>query len=302
MAALKERLHAAEAERGRLRDDNEELRADEDERRELRRRMVAAEEAAGKLHAKAERCDVSEAKLRASEADRQNMQSERSDTHKRLQDMTDKVLSVTSEKDVLVRHSAHQVHVEAELSNARRELDQMKRGHLAVRTDLRENTAEWRDAAEGVGRVLRHHIYSHTRWERAVADEVHGAAEAHNLGQRSAVRLVAAAEREAAELAASAIETVRASRQLLQQYGAECMAVVAQVAHQHQVRADERIDAALGYVRSAEARAKTAEAQAEHNAADARRARAGTHKSSSSSEAPRALVATGGSPDSGTKP
>jgi hypothetical protein len=27
---------------------------------------------------------------------------------------------VTSEKDVLVRHSAHQVHIEAELSNAKR--------------------------------------------------------------------------------------------------------------------------------------------------------------------------------------
>ena len=69
---------------------------------------------------------------------------------------------------VSVRHSAHQVHVEAELSNAKRELDQMKRGHLAVRTDLREHTSEWREAAEGVGRVLRHHIYSHTRWERSV--------------------------------------------------------------------------------------------------------------------------------------
>ena len=53
VAALKERLHGAEAERNRLRDENEELRADEDERRELRRRMNTAEEAAGggkKIH------------------------------------------------------------------------------------------------------------------------------------------------------------------------------------------------------------------------------------------------------------
>jgi hypothetical protein len=130
-----------------------------------------------------------------------------------------------------------------------RELDQMKRGHLAVHTDLREHTTEWREAAEGVGRVLRHHIYSHTRWERSVADEVHGATEAHALGQRSTVRLVAAAEREAADLAANAIEVVRASRQMLQQYGAECTSVIAEVAHQHQMRADNRIEAALGYVR-----------------------------------------------------
>lgn len=109
VAALKERLHGAEAERNRLRDENEELRADDNERRELRRRMNTAEEAAGKLRQKAERCDLAEAKLRAAEADRQNLQSERADAHKRLQEMTERLLMVTSEKDVLVRHSAHQV-------------------------------------------------------------------------------------------------------------------------------------------------------------------------------------------------
>jgi chromosome segregation ATPase len=94
VAALKERLHGAEAERNRLRDENEELRADEDERRDHRRRMNTAEEAAGKLRQKAERCDLAEAKLRAAEADRQNLQSERTDAHKRLQEMTEKVLLV----------------------------------------------------------------------------------------------------------------------------------------------------------------------------------------------------------------
>jgi hypothetical protein len=49
--------------------------------------------------------------------------------------------------------------------------------------------------------------------------------------------VVAAAEREAAALAANAIEVVRAARQLLQQYGAECSAVVAEISFQHQRRA-----------------------------------------------------------------
>ena len=46
---------------------------------------------------------MAEAKLRAAEADRQNLQSERTDAHKRLQEMTEKVLTVTTEKDVLAR-------------------------------------------------------------------------------------------------------------------------------------------------------------------------------------------------------
>ena len=120
----------------------------------------------------------------------------------------------------------------------------------------------------------------------AEADEVHGAAEAHALGQRSTVRLVAAAEREAADLAANAIEVVRASRQLLQQYGSECTAVVAEMAHHHQTRADDRINAALGYVREAEARAEAAEALAERNAAEARRARAAAERAGAGSAAP----------------
>ena len=120
----------------------------------------------------------------------------------------------------------------------------------------------------------------------AAADEVHGAAEAHALGQRSTVRLVAAAEREAADLAANAIEVVRASRQLLQQYGSECTAVVAEMAHHHQTRADDRINAALGYVREAEARAEAAEASAERNAAEARRARAAAERASAGTAAP----------------
>lgn len=109
VSALKERLHAAEAERNRLRDENEELRADDNERRDLRRRVKTAEEAAGTMRMKAAGYDVTEAKLRAAEADRQNLQAERADAHKRLQEMTEKLLMVTSEKDVLVRHSAHQV-------------------------------------------------------------------------------------------------------------------------------------------------------------------------------------------------
>ena len=37
----------------------------------------------------------------------------------------------------------------------------------------------WRDGAEGLGRVLRAHIYGHARWERAVSDECSAALDAH---------------------------------------------------------------------------------------------------------------------------
>ena len=50
-----------EAERNRLRDESDELRGEEGERRDLRRRTTVAEEAAGTLRLKAERCDLAEA-------------------------------------------------------------------------------------------------------------------------------------------------------------------------------------------------------------------------------------------------
>ena len=40
-------------------------------------------------------------------------------------------------------------------------LERLQRGHLATKTSKREETAEWREAADGLGRVLRHHIYGH---------------------------------------------------------------------------------------------------------------------------------------------
>ena len=272
VAALKERVHAAEHERDRLRDRMEEMEGDVSDHRELRRRMQLAEERASGLQKKADKCELAEAKLRAAEANAQNLQEERSQAHKRLQEMTEKLLHVTNEKDVLVRHSAHQVHVEAELANAKRELEQARKSGLAVRAERKEHAVEWNEAAENMGRVLRHHIYSHTRWEKDAGSEVSGAAEAHAHGQRSAVRLVAAAEAEAASLAGEAVDVVRTTRQLLREHAAECAAVVKEIERVHAQRADERIDAALSMLREAEVRAEKAESDAErsHAASGAR--------------------------------
>ena len=273
VAALKERARAAEAERDRLRDVRDELEADDHERRELRRRFAEARDDARVAKEKAERCDLAEAKLRASEANVATLQEERAEAHRRLQEMTERLLSMSNEKDVLVRHSAHQVHVEAELAVARREVERLGRTTLAARAKASESGAEWREGAESLGRVLRAHIYGHARWEREVAEETNAASEAHAHGQRSAVRLVAAAERDAAALAGEAIEVIRTTRQLLREYGAEAKAVMEEVARAHERRADERVEAALSMLREAERRATTAERDAAENAADARRAR-----------------------------
>ena len=273
VAALKERARAAEAERDRLRDVRDELEADDHERRELRRRFAEARDDARVAKEKAERCDLAEAKLRASEANVATLQEERAEAHRRLQEMTERLLSMSNEKDVLVRHSAHQVHVEAELAVARREVERLGKTTLAARAKASESGAEWREGAESLGRVLRAHIYGHARWEREVAEETNAASEAHAHGQRSAVRLVAAAERDAAALAGEAIEVIRTTRQLLREYGAEAKAVMEEVARAHERRADERVEAALSMLREAERRATTAERDAAENAADARRAR-----------------------------
>ena len=272
VATLKERCHASELERDRLRDKVQELEHDERDHRELRRMARDAEHAAKAAREKADRCELAEARLRQEQAHVASLRDERAQAHARTQEMTERLLSVTNEKDVLVRHSARQVHVEAELANAKEELASLKKQSLATRAEAKETTGVWRDGAEGLGRVLRAHIYGHARWERAVSDECSGALDAHEHAQRSTVRLVAAAEQEAAGLAGEAIEVVRATRQLLAEYKDESKAVVAEIRATVTRNADERVEAALSMLRDAETRAEAAEADSAEAQADARRA------------------------------
>ena len=242
VATLKERCHASELERDRLRDKVQELEHDERDHRELRRMARDAEHAAKAAREKADRCELAEARLRQEQAHVASLRDERAQAHARTQEMTERLLSVTNEKDVLVRHSARQVHVEAELANAKEELASLKKQSLATRAEAKETTGVWRDGAEGLGRVLRAHIYGHARWERAVSDECSGALDAHEHAQRSTVRLVAAAEQEAAGLTGEAIEVVRATRQLLAEYKDESKAVVAEIRATVTRNADERVE------------------------------------------------------------
>ena len=274
VATLKERCHASELERDRLRDKVQELEHDERDHRELRRMARDAELAAKAAREKADRCELAEARLRQEQAHVASLRDERAQAHARTQEMTERLLSVQNEKDVLVRHSARQVHVEAELAVAKEELERLKKQSLATRAEAKETTSVWRDGAEGLGRVLRAHIYGHARWERAVSDECSGALDAHEHAQRSTVRLVAAAEQEAAGLAGEAVEVVRATRQLLGEYALESKAVISEIRETAQRNADERVEAALSMLREAETRAEAAEADSAAAQADARRARA----------------------------
>ncbi len=274
VATLKERCHASELERDRLRDKVQELEHDERDHRELRRMARDAEHAAKSMREKADRCELAEARLRQEQAHVASLRDERAQAHARTQEMTERLLSVQNEKDVLVRHSARQVHVEAELAVAKEELERLKKQSLATRAEAKETTSVWRDGADGLGRVLRAHIYGHARWERAVSDECSGALDAHEHAQRSTVRLVAAAEQEAAGLAGEAVEVVRATRQLLGEYALESKAVISEIRETAQRNADERVEAALSMLREAETRAEAAEADSAAAQADARRARA----------------------------
>ena len=274
VATLRERCHASELERDRLRDKVEELEYDERDHRELRRMARDAEHAAKAAREKADRCELAEARLRQEQAHVASLRDERAQAHARTQEMTERLLNVTNEKDVLVRHSARQVHVEAELANAKEELERFRQQSLTTRAEAKETTSVWRDGAEGLGRVLRAHIYGHARWERDVSDECSGALEAHEHAQRSTVRLVAAAEQEAAGLAGEAIEAVRVTRQLLAEYGAKSKAVLDEIQKTAQKHANERVEAALSMLRNAEMRAEAAEADSAAAQADARRAHA----------------------------
>ena len=273
VATLKERCHASELERDRLRDKVQELEHDERDHRELRRMARDAEHAAKAAREKADRCELAEARLRQEQAHVASLRDERAQAHARTQEMTERLLSVTNEKDVLVRHSARQVHVEAELANAKEELASLKKQSLATRAEARRPRACGATAPRGSGAFCAR-TSTATPGGNAPSRTSARARSARTSTRRGPPsgwwRRRAGSRRPRRR----AIEVVRATRQLLAEYKDESKAVVAEIRATVTRNADERVEAALSMLRDAETRAEAAEADSAEAQADARGARA----------------------------
>ena len=85
----------AEAERDKYKDQAHRFENTDDEVRDLRRRVAAAESASTNHSRKAERTQIAEANAAAAETDRNRL--------------AEALTHLTAEKDLLVRHSAHTV-------------------------------------------------------------------------------------------------------------------------------------------------------------------------------------------------
>ncbi len=82
----------------------------------MRKRLDIAEGARERTETKARRTDAAELRAANLESERESITRERADATARIQMLTDSLLALTSEKDLLVRHSAAQVHIEAQLA------------------------------------------------------------------------------------------------------------------------------------------------------------------------------------------
>jgi len=90
----------------------------------------------------------------------------------KIQEITDKLLAVTNEKEVLVRHSAQQAHVEAQLEQTRSELNRIKNEVHTAQVDKSNSEMNFKYVVDDISRTLREHAMTSMRWEARMASEI----------------------------------------------------------------------------------------------------------------------------------
>jgi len=200
-----ERLRADAAEGQRRQSRAEQL---EEECRSLRSQYQVACDERDHFRLLAKRATELEEQQERLDFERRSLQEERQQLQKALTELTNKFVLLTAEKEMLVRQSATSVHADAALQDARAEISRLHRFQ-------REGDAERSGTVQGMralSKAVADHAHAHIRWERE-AHTLLRATEGEFRAQRdAAVSCVAAAEADASQLAAAALEAIRASR------------------------------------------------------------------------------------------
>ena len=200
-----DRLHAEMAEARRF---EQRAKESEEEARALRSNYAQACDERDHFSRLSARAEVLEQQSAKADEERMGLQEERKGLQKALNELTDKFVLLTAEKEMLVRHSAASVHADVALADAREEITRLRR--FQREDDARTSGAV--SGARALAAACAEHATQHGRWER----EAHGllrATEAEFRAQRdAAVGCVAAAEADASQLAAAALEAIRAAR------------------------------------------------------------------------------------------
>lgn len=210
--SVKEKLAAAEMDLVKTRQELAFVKESEKETVAVRARLEVAEKLVYQLKSKAQRVDELERFYADSHKDKENLRH----AYSQIQEMTDKLLQVTSEKEVLVRHSLQQAQLEASLEKTQQELSRLQNQAHTAAVDKSNSEMNFKYIIDDISRALREHAISTTRWEARMASEIKEASEEHSEIRRQTLNLVSTAEADAQRVLRDSIDAVNEARRAIQ--------------------------------------------------------------------------------------
>ena len=213
MNLLKKKLNETETKVANLQGELERAKEDKEAANHVRQRLDVTEKLVHELKAKALRVDELERTSMDAAKDKEQLRK----AYDKIQDLTSKLLSMTSEKDVLVCQSAQQVHVEVQLEQTRTELTRMKNEVHIANVDRSNTEMNFKNVVDDIARALREYVMSAIRWEGRMLNEINEAHEEHAEVRRQTMNLVQVAEADAQRVLREAITAVNDARHALQE-------------------------------------------------------------------------------------
>ena len=235
---------------------------------QLQEKEIALESATTRL----ETMDQLQDRFESSERERERVGSERMDSLRKVEELTDKLMLVNSEKEILVRHSAAASHVEAQLSEARLELGRYKRMFEETAMQRSTGTAPAQLRLKDLGKLLQLHIYDHGRWEKAMTRQVHEIQDSHRASKSATARLVAKAESDAAQIATDSIQVAQECRALLAQFSGEFLQTMNHITLKNTAHSQVQVRVAQQELAQARKELAQARTEADRSNLEARRA------------------------------
>ena len=235
---VQKKLYTAESTLAKTQAQLELAQASAEETTQIKSRLDVAEKLVFSLKEKAKRVDDLEKQALDSLRDKDALR----DAYAKVQNMTDKLLALSSEKEILLRDNAQHVHVEAQLAETRQELNRIQNTVHAAQMDKTNTEISFKYVVDDVARMLRDHVVSATRWEARMTAEINEANEEHAEIRRNTLNLVASAEAEAKKALRESVDMVHAARRALQDNHKKAEQVIEDVIRQERHRvSDEAI-------------------------------------------------------------
>ena len=208
------KLRAAELELVDVRGELEQANADLQEAEQVKARLDVTEKLMLELKVRSRRMEDLERQSEDWAKDKDHLRQ----AYDKIQELTNKLIALTNEKEVLVRNSIEQAHVERveeQLEQTRSELARVKNEAHVAQVDRSNSEQNFRFIIDDVARVLREYAMISVRWEGRMVNEITEANEQHAEVRRQTMNLISAAEADAQRVLRESITAVNDARHAL---------------------------------------------------------------------------------------